>query len=159
MKNEIEIGDFVSAKFAALNKSETLEEYKKECSKDEIVKVKRLWDGVEVADEYISWNIENCKVEQYFKLSLEEWNDITNNLLEDRLIFRGKGGTIYTGTNPNFDIDKLGSDEEMLKDYRLNHANVITILENDDTGELVAIDPQGYNYARYAGIEVKKGLK
>jgi hypothetical protein len=74
--------------------------------------------------------------------------------MDDSILWRGKGGTEYTGTNPDFDYGALAADKEMLADFKANNANLVTVLENDKTGERVAIDPQGYSYARYVGIEV-----
>ncbi len=149
----IQLNDLVTAKFATLNKSNTLDEYKEECSKDEVETVTGTYDGQPYTDTFTTWRNEQCQVEQYFKVTPAEWEQITNNFLDDHLIWRGKGGTIYTGTNPDFDYDNF-SDQEMLKDFQRNNARLVTIIEHQETGEKIAIDPQGYSYARYVGIEV-----
>ena len=154
---KIEINDRIYAKFATLNKSETLDQYKEECSKPEKESYQVEDEGgYKWSESMTTWSFDLCQVEQYFKVTAKEWESITNSFLDDNIIYRGKGGTIYTGNNPDFDENMLGKDEAMLKDYRLNNARLITVIENDTTGELIAIDPQGYQYARYVGIELKE---
>ena len=152
----MELGTMITAKFATLNKNETLDQYKEECSKEQIQTETRIYGNIEEVDTWKAWEVEDCKVEQYFKVTPKEWEQLTNDFFANSILWREKGGTIYTGNNPDFDIDKLGQDPEMLKDYKLNNARLVTVIENDTTGETIAIDPQGYKYARYVGIEVEK---
>ncbi len=149
---EFNIGDRITAKFATINKNDTLAEYKEECAKPEIVTEMRDWDGHQVEDKYTSWRVEPCQVEQVFVVTPAEWEELTNSFQDDNILWRGKGGTIYTGSNPNFNYDSL--DPASLDDYKLNNARLVTIIQNRETGEAVAVDPQGYDYARYVGIEV-----
>ena len=149
-KNIIQVNDLVQAKFATLNKNNSLDEYKKICSEPEDEIVKGTYDGEPYTDVFKRWRIEPCKVEQYFKVTAKEWNELTNNLLDDNIIWRGKGGTIYTGKNPNFDYDDLSP--EALKDFQANNARLVTVIEHGETGERIAIDPQGFSYARYLGL-------
>ena len=155
MKNKFEIGMIINAKFATLNKKNTLTEYREECSKPETesYQMQDQETGYKWDEPRTVWRDEPCMVEQYFLLMPSEWDYITNHFLDDNIILRGKGGTIYTGTNPNFDYDNF-KDEAMLKDFRANNARLVTIIENKDSGEVIAIDPQGYIYARYVGLEV-----
>ena len=154
MNDNYEIGSLVKAKFATLNKNETLDQYKAECSRGQMQEEVRMYGNIKEVDTWETWEIEECKIEQYFKVTPEEWKEITNSFLDSNILYREKGGTIYTGHNVLFDENLLGSDSQMLQDYRLNNARLITIIENDTTGETIAIDPQGYKYARYVGIEV-----
>lgn len=156
MKKEIEIGDFVTAKFATVNKHNSLEAYKAECKHPEKELITRVYGDTEYDDVVTNWKIESCKVEQIFVLTLGEWDYFVNNLLSDQIIWRDKGGTIYTGSDENFDYDKLGADPAMLQDFQANNAGLVTILKNAGTGETIAINPEGYKYARYVGIEVEK---
>ena len=154
MNDNYKIGDFIKAKFATINKNETLAQYKEECAKEETQTDTRQYGDEVYTDTWKVWEIEKCKIEQYFRATPEEWETLTNSFFDDNILWREKGGTIYTGKNKNFDYDKLGNDTEMLQDYRLNNARLVTIIENGTTGEAIAIDPQGYKYARYVGIDV-----
>lgn len=156
MSNVINVGDFVSAKFATVNKHDSLAAYKAECGKPEKEMITRVYGDTEYDDVVTNWREESCKVEQIFELTLGEWDYFVNNLLSDQIIWRDKGGTIYTGSDENFDYDKLGSDPAMLQDFKANNAGLVTILKNASTGELIAINSEGYKYARYVGIEVVK---
>ncbi len=140
---KIEIGQTIFSKFATLNKNETLGEYKELCD-------------LPKQGEYTNWNIEKCLVEQYFKLTASEFREISENLFEHRLIFREKGGNQYTGKNQ--EVIDAGDDfwktPKLLEEYKKDNARLVTILENEDTKELMAIDPQGHNNARYVGINI-----
>ncbi len=152
---EIKIGDTITAKFATLNKNNTLDEYKEKCAKDEKESYQvKDETGYKWDESRTVWRVEPCKVEQYFIITGKEWDEITNSFLDDRILWRGKGGTIYTGTNPNFDYDNF-KDEAMLQDFKMNNARLVTIIEHKETGERLAVDPQGYYYARYVGLEVE----
>jgi len=148
MKKEIELGDIVTAKFASINKNDCLDTYKEECAKEE-------------KTEYTNWRMEKCKVEGVFTLNQDEWDDITNSFLDENILYRGKGGAIYTGDDKRLiDSDKefhiLLQDRELLAEFRKNNANLVTILINKNTDETIAVNPEGYGYARYVGIEVTK---
>jgi len=152
----LEIGNMVTAKFASLNKNETLDQYKEECNKEPWETIERTYGDIVDVDTFKNWDNESCKVEQIFKVTPKEWGLLTNSFLDDNIIWREKGGTIYTGTDKDFNEDLLGNNPEMLEDYRANNARLVTIVMNDQSGETIAIDPQGYKYARYVGIEVTK---
>ncbi len=152
----MKVGQTITAKFATLNKNETLDQYKEECSKPEkeSYELQDPDSGYKWNKERIVWRVESCIIEQIFEVTAKEWETITNSFLDDNIIWRGKGGTEYTGNDPDFDIDKLGGDPEMLQDYRDHNANLVTILINQLTGEAIAINPEGHSYARYVGIDV-----
>ncbi len=147
-----EIGQRITARFASLNKNETLDQYKEECNKEAWETVERTYGDIVDTDTFKVWDNELCQIEQIFYASPKEWGLLTNSFLDDNIIWRGKGGTIYTGTDENFDENLLGSNPEMLEDYKRNNARLITVLINDQSGETIAIDSQGYGYARYVGL-------
>ena len=149
--NTYEIGNIITAKFASLNKNETLELYKEECSKEQFTK--RDYKS-HPADDMITtnWTMEKCKIEQYFEVTQKEWNNITEDFFSENILYRKKGGTIYTGTSEDFDYDILHKDKDMLEDYKRNNARLVTIIKLEDSKKAIAIDPQGYSYARYVGI-------
>ncbi len=147
-----EIGQRITAKFASLNKNETLDQYKEECNKEAWENIERTYGDIVDIDTFKVWDNELCQIEQIFNVTPKEWGLLTNSFLDDNIIWREKGGTIYTGTDENFNDDLLGSNPEMLKDYRANNARLVTIITNDQSGETIAIDPQGYKYARYVGL-------
>ena len=139
---KLEIGNIISSKFATLNKNDSLESYKTECARPE-------------KEDYTNWRYEDCKIEQYFELTSTEWNHITNNLLEDNLIFREKGGNEYTGEDESVANDEdFWKNETKLIEFRKHNARLVTVLKNKETGEYITVDPQGHNYARYVGLGV-----
>jgi hypothetical protein len=151
-----EIGQIIQAKFAVLNKNDTLEEYIEECELPQYTKKDYLNypgdDGLEK-----NWDIETCKIEQIFYVTKNEWNKITNNFLDDNIIFRKKGGNVYIGTNEKIintnDVMDIYNDEKLMNEFRNNSARLVTLIQNED-GNCIVVDPQGHDYARYVGVEV-----
>lgn len=131
----------ITAKFANLNKNNTLAEYENEVNKGDYITVR-------------------CKVEKYIVVNSVIYNSISNNLLEDNKLYAGLGGSEYTGDKypemyeEDFNWSKLYNNEDMMNDFRDNSILTVVIIENETTGDMLAIDPQGYNYARYVGINV-----
>ena len=153
---DLEIGQMVTAKFATMNKNETLDQYKEECSKEAYETIERTYGDIVDIDTFTVWDYEDCKIEQIFNVTPKEWGLLTNSFLDDHILWREKGGTIYTGTDKDFNEDLLGNNPAMLEDYRNNNARLVTIITNNQSGEAIAIDPQGYKYARYVGIDITK---
>ena len=150
--NDFQIGQRITARFATLNKNETLDQYKEECNKEPWETIERVYGDIVDLDTFKVWDDEECEIEQIFNVTPKEWGFLTNSFLDDNLIWRNKGGTIYTGSNKDFDESKLGSNPAMLEDYRKNNARLVTVLVNDQSGETIAVDPQGFGYARYVGL-------
>ena len=135
-----EINSRLTAKFATLNKHSHLEDYEEQCGKDE-------------ETDYINWRYETCTVEQSFILTEKEYRELIVNLLDPSILFRGKGGNTYTGKD-----ETVANDENFwkypakLEEFRANNDRLVTVIENKDTNEIIVIDPQGHDYARYVGI-------
>ena len=129
------IGQRLFAKFANLNKNNTLEEYRKECA------------------QIGGFSLELCEVEKVAMVSPEEYDEIANSLLSNRDIFSGLGGidsdSEYKPEGYSFaSIEQ--KEDWFAKSYRL--ATVVTALGR----EPFVADPQGSSYARYAGIEIQR---
>ena len=157
---KLEVGQFIEAKFACLNKNETIEEYKNECSKPEVTyEVSQEGENgyPRIAGNITNWRIEKCKIDGIVNLIPEEYNELVNSLLDERPYFRGQGGDIYTGTNEEInnlnDFMELYKRPDLLEEYRRNNARCV-ILINCKGYESFVVDPQGYAYARYVGFIV-----
>lgn len=133
---------FVYAKWAHLNKNNTIDQY-----------------YYEVYGE-VRYDVEKMLVTEVVTLDYKEWYEFRNGLLEDREWLAGKGGT-----NSSFELSEerekevtafyqMTPEEQkqwLAKSYRVG---LLVKLENTHIG--VAVDPQGYDYARYVGIDVER---
>jgi len=155
----MQVGSMITAKFATMNKNNTLREYKKECKKPEFEEITQEGGNGYPSFKHrgANWRIEKCKVVKYALLSSKEFNFLTKNFLSDNEeLYEKIGGHKYTGTNPNFDYQTFYMIPALLKDFQKNNVTLVVVLENETTKEKVAINTEGYNYARYVGIEVKE---
>ena len=126
---KIEKADFiVNAKWANLNKNNEIGEYCYE---------------VYMKNDY---TVSKMRVIEVVTLNIEEWYGFKNGLLNERAWLEGKGGTEEVFT--------LVDEKEQL--YKKTYQMVGLLVQLEDTFEMVAVDPEGYNYARYVGIEVEK---
>lgn len=73
---------------------------------------------------------QDCKIEAVKVITDAEYKHLVNNFLEDNEIIAGLGGDECIG------VEYIG---------------LITIVINNKTREAIAINPQGYSYARYVG--------
>lgn len=138
---KIEKANFmVNAKWANLNKNNTIGDY--------------CYEVYMKADFYV----EKMKVLEVVTLNYEEWYDFKNGLLEDRDWLKGKGGT-----NSDFELSPEREKEvktffdltrEEQEAWRKQAYSVGLIVQLEDSFERVAVNPEGYDYARYVGIEV-----
>jgi hypothetical protein len=94
------------------------------------------------------YNLEWAEVIETRQLNCAEWNELMQNLLEDRDWLAGKGGSSSWATFPedNREYFQLSSDEQDMA-KRTSYLLVIAVVA--PTGHVVYIDPEGYNYARY----------
>ena len=132
---------FVKAKWAHLNKNNRIDQY-----------------YYEVYGE-AKFSVEEMLVTEVVTLDQNEWYEFRNGLLEDRDWLAGKGGTKST-----FELSEerekevnafwqMTSDE--LSQWRAGSYRVGLLVKEEDGHMEVAVDPQGYNYARYVGIDVE----
>ena len=158
IEKEFKIGDVIKAKFASMNKNNTLLEYKKECKKEETyIYTQDGGNGYPTFREPMkNWRIEKCLIKKVIKLSDSEFKHLSKNLLEDNIeLFEKIGGSEYTGTNKEFSYEKLYSDENMKNDYRKNHVTLVVLVINEDRPtKMFVVNTEGYLYARYVGINV-----
>lgn len=118
----------VNAKWANLNKNNEIGEYCYE---------------VFMKNDY---EVNKMRVIEIVTLNYEEWYAFKNGLLEDRDWLADKGGTEEVFT--------LVDEKEQL--YKKSYQMVGLLVQLEDSNEVVAVDPEGYNYARYVGIDVEK---
>ena len=131
---------FVTAKWAHLNKNSRIDQY-----------------YYEVYGE-VDFSVEKMLVTEIVTLDDTEWYDFRNGLLEDRDWLAGKGGT-----NSTFELSEEREKEvteywqmtpEEREQWNAQSYRVGLIVERENSHMRVAVDPQGYDYARYVGIDV-----
>lgn len=122
---------FVNAKFAIINKNDTIAEYRELVAKGQ-------------------FRLERCKVTESVRLSAEEYQDFTDTLLTDREWLTGKGGHDSTADLPSVDSFWQYSEEQQ-KVWK-EHAYRLVLAVSAPDRATIYVDPQGYTYARYVGI-------
>lgn len=138
---KIEKANFmVNAKWANLNKNNTIGEY--------------FYEVFMKAD----YTVTKMKVLEVVTLNYEEWYDFKNGLLDDRDWLKGKGGT-----DSDFELSPE-REKEVKRFYDLTPEernawieqsySIGLIVQLEDSYERVAVNPEGYDYARYVGVEV-----
>lgn len=131
----------VIANWACLNKNNTLREYEKECS----------GRGSSSRNHVASYR-ESMKVTHVVELTVKEWNEFTTNFLNDTDWLAGLGGT-----DSDYDLGREVKDfyeltEAERKEWRAQAYRLGLLVICKDFGRSIAVDPQGYNYARYVGL-------
>jgi hypothetical protein len=94
-------------------------------------------------------------VTEIITLSAMDFEFFKNGLLDDQTWLDGKGGT-----NSTF---KLGREineiwemtEQELTQWRNEAFNIVVMVQNE-FGDNILVDPQGYKYARYCGMIATK---
>lgn len=132
---------FVNAKWAKLNKNNTIDQY-----------------YYEVYGE-CEYDVEKMLVEEIVTLDYSEWYEFRNSLLEDKEWLAGKGGTGSTFKLSEERAKEVNEIWEMTPEefnqWRACSYRVGLIVELEDSHMRVAVDPQGHDYARYVGIDVE----
>lgn len=123
---------FVKVKVANLNKQNTLDEY------IELVN----------ANDYL---IREYKVVEIATLTDKQYSVFATSLLTDRAWLAGKGGTSSRANLCDFNEVWELSDDEMAR-YRAESYDVCIAVQCAGK-RTIYVDPQGYNYARYVGLE------
>lgn len=129
---QVKVNFFVNAKFPSLNKNDNWEEY------------------AEQMDETTS---EKVLVQEMIILSNEDFQEFKNSLLSDQEWLNGKGG-YDSSFEVNEDLEWFQLTEEQQTKWRAG-AYRLTVMVQNQEGESILVDPQGYKYARYCGLTVK----
>ncbi|MDQ1817804.1 hypothetical protein RBA41_31335 [Massilia sp. CCM 9210] len=146
-------GQRIIATFASLNKNGDLSEYVMECAKP---KVKgSFWDRTRYV-ETKNWDINTCQVGQVVNMSTSEYDNFSRNLMAPLPeAFEGFTGGTVTDYHPGReikDVYELTDDERAL--WIAHSYSVVAVVTAPDRRPFV-VNPQGYNYARYAGLSPK----
>lgn len=125
---------FVPAKFPSLNKNEFWSDYENQMDATETRKV---------------------QVVEIITLGAMDFEFFKNGLLDTQTWLDGKGGT-----NSTFDlgreIDHIWEmTEDEMNNWKKGAYNVCVMVQNE-FGENILVDPQGYKYARYCGMIATK---
>lgn len=130
------VGDFLTAKFARINKQSTLGEYREQVDSGR-------------------FSTDLCKVEKVLTLTNDEYDDMADSLMADDPRLGGGGSASDAPFDFNFDhgLSDWPAEEQAAWDktsYRL-----ATVVTAPDRTPFVA-DAQGYKYARYVGVDLKR---
>lgn len=125
----------VWAKFARLNKQSTLQEYHEQCA------------------TLCGYDWYQCRIDRIMALSPRAYDELSWTLLEPQDGFAEMGGTASDSVYDS-DGDLKFEDEAQREDWiRLSYCRVI--LACAPGREPFVIDPQGYPYARYVGLDIR----
>lgn len=126
---------FVEACYARLNKNSTIQGYVREVKNDD-------------------YDLELTEIKYEVRLNVKQWNDLLDgNLLTDYDWMDGKGGH-NSHYIPARDVEHIWQmTEEELEEWRKHAYRANCILVTCGHRSIV-VDPQGYKYARYVGINV-----
>ena len=121
---------FAVAKFPSLNKQDDFSDYLSQMN--ETVKRK-------------------VEIDEIITLSNEDFETFKTSLLDRHSWLEGKGGT-----NSTFELGReienvWKMNNEEMEQWRKNAYNVCVMIQNEK-GENILVDPQGYSYARYCGV-------
>lgn len=121
---------FITAKFANLNKNNTLQKYQEEVKSGD-------------------YELCRCLVTDAAILTSEEYDDLTNSFLDDRDWLADKGGHNSDMIQP--EGDWWNWSQEAQEEFRRTAYRLVigVVCKERPT---IYLDPQGYSYARYVGI-------
>lgn len=128
-----------SVKFPKLNKNETISRYRQE-----------LQNG---------YDTQRVLVDEIMLFTAADYHAFCNNFLTDFDWLSGKGGfnSDYNPVDENGDTlpqDKLfgGAYPKELESWRSKSYTIGLLCVNTANDEMIVVDPEGYNYARYVGF-------
>ena len=128
---------FVTAKFADLNKNDNIGDYVEQ------IKNKKF-------------DINRVRVCYEVKLSLTQWNEFCTALLDSHAAFDGKGGNSSDFQLPDgIDFLNIFNHPELLKKWQ-SQSYIDNAILVSCGWQSVIVDPQGYDYARYVGLDVQR---
>ena len=128
-------GQRVWAKFVKQNKNNMLSEYYKECSR------------------VGGWDWSQCRIEKVLEMSAEEYDAFSVSLMHSRPGFSEYGGSDSDSPYKPNRFFQFQSDEEKADWLAKRFLGVILVTAPGR--EPLAVDPEGYSYARYVGIGVR----
>ena len=130
---------FATADFARMNKNNTVEEY-----------IDNLRGGPYYDGEkpYLT---EKIKITKVVTLSDDDYSTFSETLLTDREWLAGEGGCGSTAY-PNEDYSDLT--EKQQQEWQ-NESYLLCVAVQCSGRPTIYVDPQGYDYARYIGLNVK----
>ena len=134
-RQSFRIGQRVWAKFVKLNKNNVLSEYYKECSR------------------VGGWDWSQCRIEKVLEMSAEEYDAFSVSLMHSRPGFSEYGGSDSDSPYKPNRFFQFQSDEEKADWLAKRFLGVILVTAPGR--EPLAVDPEGYSYARYVGIGVR----
>ena len=128
-------------KFANLNKNNTLAEYKVEVEKDDFY-------------------TRDCLVRQVVYCDEKSWDVLTDGFLDDNELWGQVGGQDLTPSDEKLFYETFpDEDESYLKWssttrdwFRSRCLSEVTKVVNTDSGDVFYVNTEGYNYARYVGV-------
>jgi len=126
-------------KFPKLNKNETISQYRQELQRD--------------------YDTQRVLVNEIMLFNGTDFHAVCNNFLTDFDWLSGKGGfnSDYNPVDENGDTlpqDRLfgGAYPKELEAWRSQSYTIGLLCVNTANDEMIVVDPEGYNYARYVGF-------
>ncbi len=133
LEKDLKVGDFLDIKFPHTSKLETLKEYLKRA---------------EILGSYTF----HCKIKKIVEVGPEEWEKIINSFMDRRPRMWENIGGISLPEKFLYHLEGLGKfSDEYFRVLRKYGERNIVLLKNTATKEAIAINTEGYEYARYVG--------
>ena len=129
---QVKVNFFVNAKFPSLNKNDWFEDYESQLDETPVSK---------------------ALVQELVILTNEDFNEFKYSLLNDQEWLAGKGGH-DSEYKVSEELEWFQLTEEQQRNWRAK-AYRLTVMVQNQEGESILVDPQGYKYARYCGVTVK----
>lgn len=96
---------------------------------------------------------ESYKITELAVMTNEEYNEFKNNMLNDWDFLNGKGGTSSTAKIEGIEGKEFWELTQSQQAEIIRGAYRVCIgVTTPEANEMLVVDPQGYNYARYVAI-------
>jgi hypothetical protein len=124
---------FYSANFAKLNRNETIEEYERKCESGD-------------------YNDNEIQVVEHWTMTNEQYDSYTQRLLDGFDFIAGKGGNGSHNESMLREVEDWFDYTEAEKQIWRDGAYAIAVAISAPDRDVIVVDTQGYNYARYVGL-------
>lgn len=131
------VGDYLKANFPSLNKRQSIADYKENPSGSEWL----------------------CKVQKVLSLTPEAYDEFANNLMASNPSL-GEGGSASDSPLITDDLFKRSLSDwtpEQQAEWKATSYSLVTVVEAPGR-ETFVVDAQGYDYARYVGLDPKPAI-
>lgn len=147
---EIALNQFIFAKFASLNKNCNIGGYISECCKPEFKE--KIWQRVRWV-ENPNWRVSRAKVSKIINMTAVDYDHFAVNLMESRndlfADFEGGTGSDFDCGRDIKEFWEMSPAEQ--DEWRKGAYSLVALIQAPGRASFV-VNPEGYDYARYVGL-------